>query len=201
MRQIKRLVLRFEKELKSLRKEKRKADDDAAEATAAQGEFERLSGEAEAQRDALFKEARDRDTAIASLSLEKQSRPKFNPRFAAARSREPELFASAVEISRAPPAEEDKALDAKFAAVTGPKGPVHEFINFNLSARTVDKKFFSNAALAREWAEYAQRNPKVVASPPWLLEKKRPDILKTLFESKKVPSEFKLQLLKNAGFI
>ena len=193
--------------LAKLRLDKGKIDAAALESTLAQNHFELRRDEAEAVRERYFDEVKARDLeppgVQAALELAKITNRSVNPRFAALSSKankQAQLTASAIEISRASPAAEDKKADAEFAAAAGPKGPVEEFIKFNLSHKTTDKKFFSNAALIQEWGEYARKNPKVLASPPWLLEKNRQGVLKSLFRSSKVPSEFKLELLRKAGY-
>ena len=198
--------------LANLRLDKGKIDAAALEAALAQNRFEMRRYEAEAVRERYFNEAKARDLeppgVQAALELAKITNRSVNPRFAALSSKankQAQLTASAIEISRASPAAEDKKADAEFAAAAGPKGPVEEFIKFNLSPRTTDKKYFSNATLIKEWAEftreYVKKDPTVVASPPWLLEKNRQGVLKSLFRSSKVPSEFKLELLHKAGYL
>ena len=110
------------------------------------------------------------------------------------------MYAAAVELSKAQPAE-NKQLTTDFAQAQQ-MGKVKEFVNYNLGHDTSDKtKFYSNASLIREWAEYARQKPGVPASPPWLFERRRPAVLKTLFESTIVPNEFKLGLLHKAGLL
>ena len=72
-------------------------------------------------------------------------------------------------------------------------GPVEKFIKFNLGHNTADKKKF---------VDFVRKSalPNLPSSPPWLLEKGRQRILDTLFKSSIVPSEFKVELLKRAGY-
>ena len=82
-------------------------------------------------------------------------------------------------------------------------GPVEEFIKFNLGHNTADKKkFHPNTRLTQEWVEFVRNSklPNLPSSPPWLLEKGRQRKLDTLFSSPIVPSEFKVELLKKAGY-
>jgi hypothetical protein len=189
------------KELADLKAENAKYSKSADAASAAIPDFQRLEEKAEAQRDAYYDEAKLREGEIAELEIVKSAPRAVNPRFASRANEEPKLLASAIELSRAHPAAENKVADAEFKAALGPKGPVAEFISFNLGHNRTGKKFFSREKLTLEWAEYARARPKVPTSPPWLLERRRQGALKDLFESTKVPSEFKLYLLKKGGYI
>ena len=193
-----------------LRIDKRKIDDAALGATVEVGKFERLRDEAEAARDLRFDEAKvlglSGPQAEAELQLARLMPRAVNPRFAPKSSKasnQAQLFASAVQISQAPPAPSDAKYDAEFALMAAPSGPVEQFIKFNLGHNTSDKKkFHPNSRLTQEWVEFVRKSPlpNLPSSPPWLLEKGRQRILDTLFRSSIVPSEFKVELLKRAGY-
>ena len=156
-----------------LQADKLKVDNAALAATVAQADFERQAAEAAAQRDAHFDEVKAHDAAIpdaeAALELAQMTDRAVNPRFTAPGSKvnkQAQLTASAIEISQAKPADEDKVADDALAMAKAKGGPVDEFVKFNLTHKTIDKKFFSNNRLIKEWGEYVQNNPakKMVAS-------------------------------------
>jgi hypothetical protein len=193
-----------DKELARLRGEKQQLDDAAQQAIMNQAVLVQGAADAEAERNKNVLAVQDLERELGEVELAKSKRP-INPRFRSQGAREglldqAQLIASAMALSKAPAAEENKQADQEFASKTGPRGPVADFIRFNLSKATVDKKFFSTAKLNTEWAEYARQHPKVVPAAPWTFDKNRQAVLRTVFESSKVPSVFKLMLLQKAGF-
>ena len=157
--------LRKEAELLKLQNEKVDLDNLALETTVAQTNFERLSDEAKLARDNFVVEAQARGAELpqaeAALDLAKTTPRLVNPRFAPKSSKasnQAQLFASAVQISQAPPAAADSKYDTEFALMSTKSGPVEQFIKFNLGHNTADKKkFHPNTRLTQEWVQICQK--------------------------------------------
>ena len=203
--------LRKETELQKLKDEKLDLDNLALAATVAQSNFERLHDDAALARDAAAATATARGAdiipAMDALNLARDTKREVNARFAPKISKagkQAQLTAAAVQISQAPPAPADAKYDAEFSTMSTKGGPVEEFIKFNLGRDTSKKKFHSNGRLMLEWVEFARKYPKLglPSSPPWILEKGRQKTLHAVFESDSsiVPSEFKVELLRRAGY-
>ena len=101
----------------------------------------------------------------------------------------------ALELSRLPDAKQDKTNDYDLIAAEK-AGVVKKFYDFNSPphGQSSKKGFISNEDLLDAWADLQKK-------APWQKAKNRKVELKALFESSKVPSSFKLEVLKVTGFI
>ena len=148
-------------------------------------------------------------TAAATAAQAKARKALVNPRFTARATKadlEPKLLTEAIELSQASDAPEDKQNDYDFELANKPGGPADKFYKYNAISYGLsqDPKFISKEALADAWKQYAQANP--VKVPKEFLKKVpwsglRKVALKTMLDSGKVPSEFKLQILRDTRFL
>lgn len=123
------MLARKQKELKKLQDEKLDLENLSLAAATAHTKFEQMADDAKNARDAFAAAAAARDAEIpcARVGANHKTRCEF-PILAE------KLIASAIEISQASPAPAD-AKYAEFATINTPKGPVEDFIKFNLGKR------------------------------------------------------------------
>ena len=109
---------------------------------------------------------------------------------------------NALELSRLPDAKEDKTNDYDLIAAEN-AGAVKKFYDFNSSphGQSSKKGFISNEDLLDAWKAAAAKDANLPKKAWWERAKNRKVGLKALFESSKVPSSFKLEVLKVTGFI
>ena len=127
-----------------------------------------------------------------------------NPRFGRLSPQEMPQLVEAIEVSRLPDAAEDKTGDYDFMVANTPGGPSDQFYKYNAISHGLsgDPKFISNTDIHDEWTRFVQ-----TADPGLKLPKKEPwsgtnrkQKLTDMITSAKVPSAFKMQILRKTGF-
>ena len=141
----------------------------------------------------------------AALQLANMTKRRVNPRFGRPSPQEMPQLVDAIEVSRLPDAAEDKTGDYDFMVANTPGGPSDQFYKYNAISHGLfgDPKFISNADIHDEWTRFVQ-----IADPGLKLPKKEPwsgtnrkQKLTDMISSAKVPSAFKMQILRKTGFV
>ena len=172
--------------------------------------LEHYSGIVSSRRDDSLRDASDLRTIVIprgkvdaeAIRLRKRN---VNPRFGRPSPQEMPQLVDAIEVSRLPDAAEDKTGDYDFMVANTPGGPSDQFYKYNAISHGLsgDPKFISNADIHDEWTRFVQ-----TADPGLKLPKKEPwsgtnrkQKLKDMITSAKVPSAFKMQILRRTGFV
>jgi hypothetical protein len=170
-------------------------------------EAKRKRDNAQQARDAALATAAALDPQLQAVVVQLESTQadrRVNPRFtlrATKAEQELPMLIDAIEISQMPDAKEDKTADEEFAHASVPGGPVYQFYTFNaVSHGLADPKFISNDDLRDAWSAFVATNPSCPKKAPWATVKNRKAGLKLMLESSKVPSAFKMQILRRTGF-
>jgi hypothetical protein len=191
----------WERRLAELRAQEAEIDSRLPVLAAAKARAKQARNAAPAARDAALAFVRNQEPLIANagaaVSLARSAKRAVNPRFARAEKAEPQLL-EALEVARLPDAPEDKQSDTAFANASKVGGPVDAFYEYNAISHGLsgDPKFISKEALRDAWIGFQQQNPGLPKKAPWANETRKVG-LKHMLESTKVPSAFKMQILRS----